>query len=597
MKLKSSNKSSILFIAITAIIIVLLFSFGSKKKESKYPETPKFEQKTVLNLIQISLNEKYYDKLKKKRNKALSIGVLVTSTDDYVPATITFDSIDYRAEIRLKGDWTDHLKGDKWSFRIKLKDDKTILGMRKFSIHHPRTRGYVNEWLYHKAIKKEGLIGLRYGFLEGVIHIKSESSSEFINKEVGIYAIEETFDKRTIESNQRKESVILKFSENLWWDGVKKSIAVGAPSGLHWNNFNKSVEYPITVFSESKVLQDDIMLNYFKTAKNLLNNLGKEITLSEAFDIKKLAMQNAILNLFGGVHGNYKINLRFYYNPITSILEPIAFDANSGVKLKKYEHFIFARGEKKDSLYLNELTNAMDKVSKPEYLKHLIKEYKEQISTYEKVLKNEFGVSGFSFQNIEYNQGIIREELTSINQGKETNITALKRIEIPNFSKWANNEISFKQAATNLNVDRVYTIARNSNIKPSYSVIPNIRVNYGRTYSVSLIAKKGILGNHMGLRIQGIYPNRVDAVFDLEKGNVKGFENAGGFENASVLITPLGKGWFKCSISAQTFAEDVRVVFGPTSDYRSIGVWEASTKEKLDLLVVPSSMIVEELLN
>ena len=196
-----------------------MFLLSSNKKEAKYPETPAFTQKTNLNLIQLTVSEKSFDKLEKKRFKALSQGVLETSDTDYVPATVSFNAKDFRAQIRLKGDWTDHLKGEKWSFRVKLKDDKTILGMRKFSLHHPQTRGryYLAEWLYLKAIKKEGIMGLRYTFLEGSIHVKRKNSSAYITKDVGFYALEETFDKRTIESNNLKESVILKFAEDHWW--------------------------------------------------------------------------------------------------------------------------------------------------------------------------------------------------------------------------------------------------------------------------------------------------------------------------------------------------------------------------------------------
>ena len=82
--------------------------------------------------------------------------------------------------------------------------------------------------------------------------------------------------------------MILKYSENLWWGGVKKSLRIGAPSGLSWNNFNISVNYPITVFSETKVLKDSVMRRYFKTGKNLLRNAGNSISISDAFDIKKL---------------------------------------------------------------------------------------------------------------------------------------------------------------------------------------------------------------------------------------------------------------------------------------------------------------------
>lgn len=600
MELKPSKKFPKFIIAIIAIMALLLLSLKTNKKESKYPETPVIEQKTPLDFLQISLNEKNYDKLKKKRNKALISGVLETSDADYVPATITFNGEGFKAEIRLKGDWTDHLIGDKWSFRIKLKDDKTIKGMRKFSVHHPKTRGYVNEWLYHKAIKKEELIGLRYGFLEGAIHIKKNNSSRYINKEVGIYAIEETFDKRTIESNKRKESVILKYSENLWWNGVKKSIAVGSPSGLHWNNFNISVKYPITVFSESKVLEDSTMLSYFKVGKKLLRNTGGSIPISDAFDIKKLAMQNAILNLFGGIHGNYIINLRFYYNPITSRLEPIAFDNNSGVKLKKYEHFMLAKEEKKDTIYLKELIKAMYEVSQPEYLESLIITYKQEISAYEDVLEKEFETRGFSLQNLKHNQNIIQQELIRLKQENdfidfENELKIIKEIKTPNFSKWTHNEISLSSSNLLYNNKTSYHIARKKNRKPSYTVIPNINVDYGSNYKISIIVKKGQIGNKFGLRIVGEYPNRVDAVFNLKEGIVDDVETTGNFESGIVGIDSLGSGWYRCSLSTlQIKTKKIRIVLGPTNNKRKVNTWEASTGDKCDSYIMPSTLKIEK---
>ena len=183
MKLKTSNKQSFLFLAILIMLTILLLAISNigSNKTKKYVDTPDFEQVTPLNFIQLTFNEKSYNKLKEKKDKALSIGILETNDSDYVPVNVAFNGQDYKAEARLKGDWTDHLVGDKWSFRIKLKNDKTILGMRKFSIHHPKTRGYINEWLYHKAIKKEELIGLRYSFIEGSIHVKLDNSSKYIN--------------------------------------------------------------------------------------------------------------------------------------------------------------------------------------------------------------------------------------------------------------------------------------------------------------------------------------------------------------------------------------------------------------------------------
>lgn len=603
MRLKSSNKASLKFLGAMVVLTFLLLALNSfnLNKKDKYADTPDYEQTTPLNFVQLTFNEKDYVKLKKKRNKALSIGILETSDSDYVPVTVSYNGEPYKAEARLKGDWTDHLKGEKWSFRVKLKGDKTILGMRKFSLHHPSTRGYINEWLYHKAIKNEELIGLRYSFLEGSIHIKLDKSSKYITKPVGVYAIEETFDKRTIENNKRKESVILKFSEDYWWNEVKKGIEVGATSGLGYHNFIKSVDYPVRAFSESKVLQDTTMRQYFEFSKTLLKDTREgKIAVSESFDVKKLAMQNAILNLFGGTHGNSIINVRFYYNPITSRLEPIAFDGNSGQKLKQYEAFNFIKTAKKeDTIYLKELAYALNKIAKPQYLDELVKNNKQEMSGFEEVLIKEFRTGGLAINNLKHNQNIIREELKGFKAKFNLDIVEpieqpLEDIDIPQFSIWSKNQVNYKDNETNFKGQKTFTLTRNNTLKSAFSVANNIEINYGSHYETSIRIKRGV-DDFFGLRIQGLYPDRVDAVFDLKKGVVKGVKKAGGFENEKANIESLGKGWYKCTLSGKINASDLRIIFGPTDKNNNILSWEAATKNLCSINIVPSSLTINEL--
>ena len=291
------------------------------------------------------------------------------------------------------------------------------MGMRKFSIHRPGTRGFINEWLYHRAIKDEDLIGLRYDFLESAIHVKLDDSSNYISKDVGIYAIEESFDKRTIESNKRKESIILKFSEDPFWNNVKISKRTGNLSGIEWKEFmDYKVDYPISVFGEGKVLENQSMRNYFKTGKALLLDSYKgNKTLDEVFDIKELAMQNAILNLFGATHGLPLINVRYYYNPITSKLEPIAFDGNSGQLLDEYKHVPFL-DKSKDTVYLKELAYAINKVYKPNYLDNLLNKYKNELANYNSVLKKEFKWNLLNINHLRSNQAVLKQELISLKE-------------------------------------------------------------------------------------------------------------------------------------------------------------------------------------
>ncbi|MCK8481789.1 phage head spike fiber domain-containing protein [Psychroserpens algicola] len=607
MRVSSSNKTPILFLTALAILVVALFLLNSNNtSDSKYPSAPEgIVQSSPLDLVQITVTEKVYEKLEKKRYRALDLGTLETSELDYVPATITFNGIEYLAEIRLKGDWTDHLEGDKWSFRVKLKGDETILGMRKFSLHSPVTRRFLNEWMYHKATKKENLIGLRYNFVEGKIHIKTSNNS-YINKSVGVYAIEETFDKRTIESNKRKESVILKFSEDYWWNEVKKSNSIALDNGLAFTAFLNSnlisnAKYPITVFSEDKVLADSVMKSYFDIGKNLLEDVRQNrIYLSDAFDAKKLAMDTALMNLFGAYHGSILINARYYYNPITSKLEPITFDGYSGVKLKEFKPFLF-EGKKGDSLYLKELAAALHKVSQPEYLRELIKENKKELDYFDKILKNEFKSKLFNDENLVYNQNIIRKELDQMTQelgienlnSSSQPLTNIKLANLTDLAIWDKRNVALTSSNQQYKGQQYYTISKNTS-GAGFINISSIPVNFGTTVSISIKAKKGENSSVFGLRIQDIYPSRVDAIFDLNKGLVKEVFKDGSFEEETATIKALGNGWYECIIMAKVNSNKLNVIFGPTTPNKSAFNWEGKVSTEANVNVIPKSITIEE---
>ena len=57
--------------------------------------------------------------------------------------------------------------------------------MTTFSIQHPKTRGYINEWYFHKLMSEVGVIALKYDFA-----MVSINESDY-----QLYALEEKFDK------------------------------------------------------------------------------------------------------------------------------------------------------------------------------------------------------------------------------------------------------------------------------------------------------------------------------------------------------------------------------------------------------------------
>lgn len=610
MRLKSSNNFPIGFLAAILILAAVLWNFQSNsQKVDKYPDTPMTKQETTLDLIQITVNEKAFNKLKKKRDKAVSVGILEAEDSDFVPATIAFNGKEFPAEIRLKGDWTVHLEGDKWSFRVKLKNDQTIMGMRKFSLHHPGTRRYLNEWLYHRSMKDEGLMGLRYNFVEGKIHVKL-GNKQFLTKDVGIYAIEETFDKRTIESNKRKESVILKFSEDYWWNEVKKSKEIADAYGLNYNQFMNydiisDAKFPIVAFGESKVMADSVMHNYFKFSKNLLEDLrNNRIMVSDAFDVEKLAMDTALMNLFGAVHGTYAINVRYYYNPITSKLEPISFDGNSGVKLTEFRDFAY-NGKNRDTAYFKALARALNVVARPQYVDGLLERYKGDIENLSEVLKTEYKLKHLNEENLRFNQGIMLKELETLKQ--EFNLTDLGEIELAelppdnaetidlsNISNWAPRDMDWLTNGPTRNGQLSRKLERTTESSSGFVRYGGLNIDYGNTVEVSVLVRKSENSGVFGLRVQSIYPNRADGLFDLSKGEVLGSSNQGSYSSSEAMIESVGNGWYLCTLKTVPNDNRVNIIFGPSGLSKKSGNWEGPIKGKSSVYILPTSLTLKK---
>ena len=79
-------------------------------------EQPSLTGKRKNETLSVTLPKSSKKKLSKKREKALNKGILIKEKGDLVEATIAKNK---QVKLRLKGDWTDHLIGKKWSFRIE----------------------------------------------------------------------------------------------------------------------------------------------------------------------------------------------------------------------------------------------------------------------------------------------------------------------------------------------------------------------------------------------------------------------------------------------------------------------------------------------
>ena len=127
-------------------------AFFENAIQTKWSIVPNFiNGRLFANPERITIDIKHTDfqRLAYKREIALATGILMASDADFVSAQIRYGDKPVDVKIRLKGDWVDHLLGDKWSFRIVTKGENSLFGMKQFSIHHPKARNYVYEWIFH----------------------------------------------------------------------------------------------------------------------------------------------------------------------------------------------------------------------------------------------------------------------------------------------------------------------------------------------------------------------------------------------------------------------------------------------------------------
>lgn len=266
---------------------------------------------TTAPTIIIDIKYKNVEKLHRMREEALYRGLLVQGDDDFVAASIRFGDQTVKSKLRLKGDWVDHMVGEKMSLRVHMKGDAQLFGMRRFSLQHPRTRGYQTEPLYLETLRFFDVLAPRYMFVNVILN----------GDNLGIMAFEEHFSKELLEHQGRKEGVIVRFDESLVWSHYAATKESGGP----YYSFQNA---EIGAFQESKIHQSATLSSDYASAVGLLRAfVERKLLASEVFDTERLGSFLAVADFWGGWHTLDWVNMRFYFNPITMKLEPVGYDA------------------------------------------------------------------------------------------------------------------------------------------------------------------------------------------------------------------------------------------------------------------------------
>ena len=106
-----------------------------------------FYKKRTLDMI---VNAAYRGNISPQKNKRYVKAMLRVTPGKMFPV-----------KIRLKGVGIFHYQDEKWSMRVSIRGRDNFLGMKEFSLTHPKRRAMFVYWLLNQTLKREGLISLR----------------------------------------------------------------------------------------------------------------------------------------------------------------------------------------------------------------------------------------------------------------------------------------------------------------------------------------------------------------------------------------------------------------------------------------------------
>lgn len=280
------------------IALILLLGFLNFQKVYRYVYTMNLGgayiemlnfKAEVLNTINnihldeliVELKPEDFTKLQLERSKMAANYVLNGmqwfGNNQKFKSKIQYNNQNLSGKVKLFGMNPDHYRDSNGhSLRISYKGG-VGLGKKRVNVINPRSRGYISDFAVN-YIYKDLYNGLQIGY--NPIRMK-------VNKQnYGIFLEEDFFDKYLIETNFKRESVIFEILRR---------------DSIHYNYLGK----------------DDS----FKDISNVLSLKINE-NVSKLIDKEKLIGIIALSIIANDTHQLLPINLHWYYNPVSGLIEP-----------------------------------------------------------------------------------------------------------------------------------------------------------------------------------------------------------------------------------------------------------------------------------
>ena len=398
--LKSYSILKILFF----VLIVFIFGIWTEKYDLlKKPRSiitkiyenlySKIISKTYdIEEIVIDINYKNFEKIKKVRQKALKNKYLLSKDSKWSSAKLSYNDQQNKIKIRLKGMLGDHwMHPYKWSFYIKIDDDNSsIFNLRRFTLQPPKTLDFLDEWLFMKALERENLISHRTKFVELIVN----------GNKYGLYTLQERSIKQLIENNKRREGPVINFSnqERLIEHINQKKLGANKISNYFWRSQINPIQF-------KKSYKGTVQEKYLDKAISLLESFrNKESKVDEVFDVDQMAKVMALRAIFGSTEFDVD-DMKFYYNPVTNLLEPISKEVHSNAArfISGYNPWVFRSDNLsitwqkpfldllyEDKIFYKKYLNELNNYSSNQFISKLVEENKSEFEEIKKILKLNF---------------------------------------------------------------------------------------------------------------------------------------------------------------------------------------------------------------
>ena len=353
-----------------------------------------------LDTIQIDIKQQDWRVIEYERKRRSTDLAGLTDGATWVPATIRHRGDSHRCKVRLKGTYSDHWTHPyKWSLQIRVVDNTTFFGMKRFSIQCPSTRDYAYEYLYQKTLEHEGLLFHRCQ----LVHVKLNGQSR------GLFFLEEIPGKRMIESQRYRDGPIVRFSK----DRIRHRIE----TGTKFKNYQSS-EYHLAAvtalqYESGLSIERD---NLVKLAVHQLTAFQNgALTVSDVFAIDELAKVAALRVFFGSKEFDWR-DVYFYLNPLTLKLHPIDKEIHKTNFLEMQwwreapfdpDTYPFLNALFADDSFTEHFVRALKEVAQLDFVRRLQKDLGQDCTDYLASVRTEFRMATISWGELKRNAKLV----------------------------------------------------------------------------------------------------------------------------------------------------------------------------------------------